>query len=196
MRYSPRKSLLVFLLLTGCTKDAPMPDTTRAWLHQTDGEQLIFRNPATGTTTPLQVSLKRTEYSYGSKSSFGTGHSEFYNLSYFSSTQEAYGLEAVFKNRMLSVTSHGYAGYPAKLEINVTDHTGKFYDEATPPARLVADTVINGHSHAQVLQGGFNPDTVYRPYEARTRIRRFWYAKDAGLVAYREKNGQLWYRVW
>jgi hypothetical protein len=199
-RFSPLL-LLVLLLLTfsSCNKDTPVPGYTKAWLHDSDGDVITFRNSQTGATETQLAQIEHTSQTFGANNPFGKETLDFIKLTYTGQNDPNAGLRLAFDGDGQIVVEPLYEWSGAKVTIrtNSPKHL-EFADGSTSASALLDDNVrLDQRDYAIAVNGRFNflPSQPNAPRTQNT-LREFWYSKDDGLVAYTKTDGQTWYRVW
>ncbi|RTQ47807.1 hypothetical protein EJV47_17960 [Hymenobacter gummosus] len=185
---------LASLLLAGCNKSQTVTASAREWLRQSDGERLTFRADGMGAIETLVVTQKNSESTSSRGRGFGTITHHNITLTFQSQTDADAGLVTGFSSANV-LFSPLRPGSPDGVGLS-TD-TEQLYNNSGSINRathsLTKDTLINGRTHSRVVRGTFSAQAVVSVLP--NTLQTFWYAKDAGLVAYRKVTGPIYYRV-
>lgn len=201
------KTISLFVLLgatfclSSCDKpDMAVPEHTKAWLREANGDAVYFRQPATGDIDTLRVELTETNEwrNNPGKLSLGGYHQQLFVLTY---TRQKPASAASPLRVLLEFASYGHitlnvlpsAVYGQAAYITSSDNAADELVTGTSYAtgELLNQVMLNGrlysrvaHMHRLYLNAGATPAVV----------EDVWYSKADGLVAYTYSNGKAWYR--
>lgn len=184
---------LLSFSFSSCDRDQPTPKYTRAWLSQTEGQQLVFRNSATGAADTLQTVLSDETHSLAGKFDFRSHDYQVISLRYALSrypNTELVELQFNGDGRVeLGLTMANQFERYAHIETHPQASQEHLYGSDRAELQKLDNLLLNGRQYARVAhlsytRGGLNG------------IREYWYSKQDGLVAYTRHDGQTLYRVW
>jgi hypothetical protein len=187
------------LSFTGCTKDHPTPSYTKAWLHDADGDVLMFRNASTGATETFLASVEDVTHTIKPKLEVRSFELQNISLTYVGQNDSQAGLYVVLDGygQVTFQPTINSSSMQVVLETDRKSHKEGMYASENANARIETNLELNGRTYARLAHGefSFTASEQQNPQTAKT-LREFWYSKDEGLVAYTKTNGQTWYRVW
>ncbi|MCA8831091.1 hypothetical protein [Hymenobacter pini] len=187
-------------LLASCTSDEPIPKQTQAWLHDTDGMVLTFKNTTTGASEPVAVHVRNESQRVGS-GRFTIRHTRVHQAFLYyqinpQPTPPLYGLEFEFADETVTVAPDPNYWTDSRIFLRTSSDANQETATAEPEASvtLSGSMSINGQAYGRCLRGKFTLAKGNQPTTV-DNIEEFFYTKDQGLVAYTKANGQMWLRV-
>lgn len=211
MRYSFLVRVGLGALLSGChivgdivaPADIKLPPIVFSWLPDQDGQTLVFRDGA-GNSQSLRVTREQgIKQVATSKVSPITRGSETLYLAYrgllaqpggFSVTTSAYSEIAalyptlVFYGTDVPVYANGLIPSGVLLAATLSPVTAS----AVPAQALQATTTLGLRTYPAVLH--LDSLATKQGLTAPAALQELFFARDAGLVAFKTKDGQLWLR--
>ncbi|GAB3839859.1 hypothetical protein [Hymenobacter jeollabukensis] len=193
LRFPSLLLVLLTLLLASCDRDQPTPKHTKAWLNQADGDQMTFRNPATGATESVRATVTDVTDSRAGKFDLRSRDYQTITLSYAPTAApdtELFQLKFTGDGMIeMGLTSNNNFERCAYVDTHKQADKELVYGTDMVSAERLDNLLLDGRSYARVAhvrylnQGGWN------------LIAEYWYSKTDGLVAYTKTDGQTWYRV-
>lgn len=185
--------------LAGCdTADLPVAAHTKDWLHDSNGDVLRFRQPATGARDSMRVELTDNNV-WRANTKFGLGgyHDQHIVVKYRMGQPFPNRVVPVYPGLELYFQSNSILGFrlPAGnyAVAQLTTSPDPANEQATgsyeAAAELLHSVTLNGHLYPHIFHLHVSqPPPPQAPED-------FWYSREDGLVAYALPNSQPWYRL-
>lgn len=190
--------LLLLAALTAChTIDPdliPLRESAKAWVHEQDGQQLVFQNTSNGALQTVQVNRRDTVEKLSQKLGARIPN-EYLYLTYQRPAVADSGFSVVVYERELVFTrsmepryNSGGNADRALLATLVTADVESEEGVAGPKGRLVR----NQSPYTSLVRLEALAEMV--PYNQPSDLEEAYYSKHHGLVGFKTRDGLVWQR--